>query len=59
MNELDYNVTVRFMGGADEDLYKLSMEKKGQMKVSISFEELGYLEILIDLEILAVAQFNE
>jgi hypothetical protein len=47
------------MGGADEDLYKLGMEKKGQMKVSISFEELGYLEILIDLEILAVAQFNE
>ena len=59
MNELDNNVTVMFMGVADEDLYKLSMEKKGQMKVNISFEELGYLEILIDLEILAVAQFNE
>jgi hypothetical protein len=29
------------------------------MKVFISFEELGYLEILIGLEILVVAQFNE
>ena len=59
MNELDDNVTVMFMGQADEDLYKLGTEKKGQMKFYISFEELGYLEILIDLEILAVAQFNE
>ncbi len=59
MNELDNNVTVMFIGVADEDLYKSSMEKKGQMKVNISFEDLGYLEILIDLEILAVAQFNE
>jgi hypothetical protein len=59
VNELDDNVTVMFMGVADEDFYKLSMEKKGQMKVYISFEELGYLEILIDLEILAVAHFNE
>ena len=56
---MDDNVTVMFMGVPDEDFYKLSMEKKGQMKVYISFEELGYLEILIDLEILAVAQFNE
>ena len=39
MNELDKNVTVMFMGGVDEDLYKSSMEKKGQMKVNISFEE--------------------
>jgi hypothetical protein len=59
VNELDNNVTVMFIGVADEDLYKSSMEKKGQMKVNISFEDLGYLEILIDLEILAVAQFNE
>lgn len=58
MNKLDDNITMMFMGKADENMYEKAMEKRDKMRVYVWFEELGYLEIIIDMEILAVAQFS-
>jgi hypothetical protein len=47
-----------FMGKADEKMYEKVMEKRDKMRAYIWFEELGYLEIIVDMEILVVAQFS-
>ena len=55
---MDDNITMMFMGKADENMYEKAMEKRDKMRVYVWFEELGYLEIIIDMEILAIAQFS-
>lgn len=58
MNKLDDNIKIMFIGQANQEMYEKAMEKRDKMRVYISFEDLGYLEISVDMEILAVAQLN-
>lgn len=59
MGKLEESMAEMFMTGrVDENLYELGVENMAKMKVYISFEELGYLQITVDADILGVMQFR-
>jgi hypothetical protein len=58
VNILESEIMEIYVGRADEKLYEKAKQMKEKMRVYVWFEELGYLEIVLDTEILAVLQFS-